>query len=205
VAYLPEDSPFVHGLGIFSLAGFGVDYPGSTGNPLFTAPPSAGLGFGPVRSEFQALLIVPALTYRATNRLPVAAGPTLTLATLRVEPGLFAAPDDANGDGFATYPAATHARTVVGGGFTVGVYYQADGWAVEASLKSPSGWTPSASTPGTSRGSRGTSRSTSTYPRSSRSAALTPGWKAGRSASTSVTSTSRTSTASRTRALYGMM
>ena len=137
VAYLPEDSPFVHGLGIFSLAGFGVDYPGSTGNPLFTAPPPAGLGFGPVHSEFQALQIVPALTYRATNRLSVAAGPTLTLATLRVEPGLFAAPDDANGDGFATYPAATHARTVVGGGFTVGVYYQADGWAAGASLKSP--------------------------------------------------------------------
>jgi len=39
VAYLPEDSPFVYGPGIFSLAGFGVDYPGSTSNPLFTAPP----------------------------------------------------------------------------------------------------------------------------------------------------------------------
>src|SRR5262249_4341526 len=137
VAYLPEDSPFVYGLGIFSLAGFGVDFPGSTSNPLFTAPPPAGLGFGPVHSEFQALQIVPALTYRATNRVSVAAGPTLTLAPLRVEPGLFAAPDDANGDGFATSPAATHARTVVGGGFTVGVYYQADGWAVGASLKSP--------------------------------------------------------------------
>jgi hypothetical protein len=112
VAYLPEDSPFVYGLRIFSLAGFVVDYPGGTGNPLFTAPPPAGLGLGPVHSEFQALQIVPALTYRATNRLSVAAGSTLALPTLGVEPGLFAAPDDANGDGFATYPAATHARTV---------------------------------------------------------------------------------------------
>src|SRR5262245_18630105 len=39
VAYLPEDSPIVYGPGIISLAGFGVDYPGSTDNPLFTAPP----------------------------------------------------------------------------------------------------------------------------------------------------------------------
>src|SRR5262249_30012641 len=51
--------------------------------------------------------------------------------------GLFAAPDDANGDGFATYPAATHGRTVAGGGFTLGVLYQAEVWAVGASVKSP--------------------------------------------------------------------
>jgi long-chain fatty acid transport protein len=137
LAYVPEGSDFSFGLGIFAVAGFGVDYAGSLTNPLLTAPAPNGLGFGPIYSDFQVLQIAPAVAYKLTDRLSVSAGPTIDLATLRADPGLFAPPDDANGDGFPTYPRASHGRTVWGAGFIVGVYYQADGWAVGASFKSP--------------------------------------------------------------------
>jgi len=137
LVYLPEDSPLGFGLGVFAQAGFGVDYAGSNSNPLLTAPPPHGIGFGPVYSDYQVLQIVAAASYRLTDRLSVAAGPTLDLSTLRVDPAIFAAPDDANGDGFATYPRGTHGQTTWGGGFVVGAYYQADTWAAGASVKSP--------------------------------------------------------------------
>jgi long-chain fatty acid transport protein len=137
LAYLPEDSSFSFGLGIFALAGFGVDYAGSATNFPLTAPPPVGIGFGPVFSEFQALQIHPAVACELTDRLSIGAGPTLNLATLKVKPGIFAPPDDANGDGFSTFPQATNSETTWGAGFTVGVYYHAESWAVGASFKSP--------------------------------------------------------------------
>jgi long-chain fatty acid transport protein len=137
LAYVPPGSDFSFGLGIFAVAGFGVDYAASHSNPLLTPPPPAGIGFGTVYSEFEALQIIPAVTYRLTDRISVSAGPILDLARLHAKPGLFAPPDNANGNGFATYPDATHAQTTWGGGFVVGTYYQAETWAAGASVKSP--------------------------------------------------------------------
>jgi long-chain fatty acid transport protein len=122
---------------VFALAGFGVDYAGSTTNPLLTAPAPNGVGVGPVFSEFQVLQIHPAVAYQVTDRLAVAAGPTLDLAVLKVNPFLATAPDNANGDAFFTYPQGNHSETTWGGGFVGGVYYQADTWAAGASVKSP--------------------------------------------------------------------
>jgi long-chain fatty acid transport protein len=137
VAYLPEDSPWSYGLGLFALAGFGVDYPGSATNPLLTPMPPNGVGFGPIYSDFQCLQIAPAVALKLTDNFAVAAGPTLDIASLRVAPGLFAAPNDANGDGFFTYPDASHGRVAWGAGFTVGAFYQEQTWAVGASFRSP--------------------------------------------------------------------
>lgn len=136
LVYLPEGSPFSFGLGMYAVAGFGVDYSGSTSNPLFTATPPNGVGFGAVNSYFEVLQIQPSVAYQLTDRLSVAAGPILDMARLRVAPGLFAAPDNANGDLFLTYPQATHAQGNWGAGFIVGAYYQADTWALGASYKS---------------------------------------------------------------------
>src|SRR5262249_44479835 len=113
------------------------DYSGSLTNPVLTAPPPHGIGFGPVFSEFQVLQITPSLAYRLTDRLALAAGPTLDWATLKLDPAIFAAPDDANRDGFATYPPGPHAQATWGGGFVVGLYYQGDAWGAGASVKSP--------------------------------------------------------------------
>jgi long-chain fatty acid transport protein len=54
------------------------------------------------------------------------------------DPLFLVSPDDANGDGFAHYPAGTHTRIAWGAGFQAGVYYaDPSGWAGGVSLKSP--------------------------------------------------------------------
>jgi long-chain fatty acid transport protein len=136
LAYLPEGSPLGFGLGIFALAGFGVNYAGST-NPILTAPPPAGAGFGPVYSNLQVLQIHPAVAYQLTDRLSVGAGPTVNLAMLALDPWVLAPPDNANGNGFPTYPHGTHMSTTWGAGFNVGAYYRADVWGLGVSFKSP--------------------------------------------------------------------
>ena len=119
------------------MAGFGLDYAASATNPVLTPPPPAGLGFGPVSSDYQVLQIAPSAVYEVSERFSVSAGPTLNMALLRLDPGVFAAPDDANGNGFPTYPSATHGQTSWGGGFILGAYYAADIWTFGASVKSP--------------------------------------------------------------------
>ena len=60
------------------------------------------------------------------------------MASLQLDPGFVAAPDDANHDGFATYPDLTHSRIAFGAGFQVGAYYALEnGWRFGAALKSP--------------------------------------------------------------------
>jgi long-chain fatty acid transport protein len=137
LVYRPDDSPFAFGLGVNAVAGFGVDYPGGTTNPLLGAPPPLGVGVGPVTAAYQVLQVTPSVAYEVTDRLSVAAGPNVSLSQLQLAPGLFVPPDDANGDGFPTYPGATHTRTAWGGGFTAGTYYRADTWAVGFAVRSP--------------------------------------------------------------------
>ena len=142
MVYRPDDSRFALGIGLNAVAGFGVDYAGSNSNPILTARPPVGVGVGPVFSDYQVLQVSPALAYQVTDRLTVAAGPNLDIARLQFEPGLFLAPDDANGDGFATYPSATHTRSAWGAGFTLGIYYRADTWATGVSYKSAQWFEP---------------------------------------------------------------
>lgn len=136
LVYTPEGSKLSMGLGVFALAGFGVDYKASTTNPILTAPPPNGIGLGAVYTDFQVLQIAPSFSYQLTDRISVAAGPTLDLARLQVDPGFFLSPDDANGDGVFSFPSQTHARSVYGGGFTVGAYYHGEKWGFGASYKS---------------------------------------------------------------------
>jgi long-chain fatty acid transport protein len=137
LAYSPECSRFTFGLGVFPVAGFGVDYAGSLTNPVLTPPPPRGIGFGPVYSDYQVMQIAPAVSYRVTDRLSVGLGPTVDVAMLKLNPALFAPPDDGNGDGFFTFPNGTHGETTWGTGFTAGVYFTGDSWAVGASYRSP--------------------------------------------------------------------
>ena len=135
--YRPEGSRWAYGLGVTAAAGFGVDYPGQRVNPILTPRPPAGVGVGPVFSDYQVLQISPAAAYQLTDRLSVGGGPIVNLGRLQFDPGLFLPPGDANGDGFGTYPGATHTRTAWGGGFSLGLYYTGDGWATGVGYKSP--------------------------------------------------------------------
>ncbi len=141
--YKPEHSPWAFGLGVFVAGGFGTNYPGSLTNPVFTPPPPAGAGFGPLTTEFVALQIVPTLAYQLTDRLSVGFSPIVDLTRLSFDPGVLFSPDDANGDGAAHYPTATHTRYHWGGGFSVGLYYLVNqDWRLGASFKSPQWYEP---------------------------------------------------------------
>jgi long-chain fatty acid transport protein len=139
----PADSAWTLGLGIFPAAGFGTNFPGEATNPLLSAPPPAGFGLGAISSSYQMLQIAPTLSYQVTERLSVGAAPLVNMARLAVTPGSFAAPNDANGDGFFHYSTATSTRFAWGAGFQVGAYYVASSdWSFGASFKSPQWFEP---------------------------------------------------------------
>lgn len=136
--YTPQDSNFTYGLGVFPVAGFGVNYAPSATNPILLPQPPVGFGLGGVFSELQVMQIAPTITAQVTERLSIGIGPTVNLALARLDPMFFGSPDDANGDGFPTYPTGgDHTRMHWGAGFQVGLFYRTDGnWDFGASLKS---------------------------------------------------------------------
>lgn len=137
LAFRGEDSPVTFGLGVFAVAGFGLNYAGSDSNPLLTPPAPNGLGFGPIFSEYEVLQIAPAIVYDVSDRLSFSFSPLLNIASIKLDPLIVAPPDDANGDGFATHRNGTHAQTAFGAGFGVGTFYQSQRWSLGASYKSP--------------------------------------------------------------------
>lgn len=134
----PQDSNWTYGLGLFGIGGFVANYPASPTNPILTPPPPAGLGQGQISAQFDLMQIAPTLCYEVSPCLCVGFSPTVVLGRLVAEPALFGSPDDADGNGFASYPAAIGTRTHWGAGFQVGAYYSpADDWHFGATLKSP--------------------------------------------------------------------
>ena len=142
LSHRPENSRVTYGMGAFALAGFGLNYSGSTTNPLLMPPPPAGLGFGPIYSQYQVMQIAPAIVYDVTDELSVSFSPLLDIGMAQLDPAIFAAPDDANGNGFASYPRGTHSRQAWGGGFSLGAYYEVDDWGLGASYKSQQWFQP---------------------------------------------------------------
>jgi long-chain fatty acid transport protein len=137
-----ENSPWTYGLGLFGIAGYRVNYPSSATNPILTPQPSAASGgiggLGRVYAEAELLQIVPTISYALSDKLSIGFAPTLTMGRLAIDPLFLTAPDDANGDGFATYPPGRGTRYHWGAGFQVGVYYITDScWHLGLSVKSP--------------------------------------------------------------------
>ena len=163
LVYLPDDPAWAFGLGLFSVGGFGVDYPASIDNPILAKPPY-GVGQGSVYSNYQVLEIVPTAAYRVTDRLSVGFAPTLALSLLQLNPGLIEAPS-IGPDGTVSYPALTNTRYAFGGGFQVGVYYSLDdGWPWDLPSRALSGLKPIAFTPPTPPATRSPIPSTATCP-----------------------------------------
>jgi long-chain fatty acid transport protein len=140
LVYKPDDSPLTFGLGLFAIAGFGVNYPASNTNPLLgpvnpilTPQPPNGFGLGSIYSELTVAQITPTVAVKLSDRLAIGVAPALDLASLRADP-LFVASPNSNG----AFPSGTHTRIAWGGGVQGGVYYTLDGgWQLGASLKSP--------------------------------------------------------------------
>jgi len=142
LVHKPEDSAWTYGLGLYGVAGFRVNYPGSATNPILTPQPSAASGgiggLGRVFSEAELLQIVPTASYAVTDKLSIGIAPTVSLARVAIDPLFLTSPDDANGDGFPSYPSGRGTRYHWGGGFQVGMYYITDNcWHFGASVKSP--------------------------------------------------------------------
>ncbi len=134
----PPEQTWAYGLGLFGIGGFNGNYASSETNPIFTPSPPVGLGVGRVAAQLDILQLVPTAAWVISDHVSIGLAPTVTLARLTASPAFFAAPDDANGDGFASYPDATGTPYHWGAGFQAGIYYTGDaGWHFGASLKSP--------------------------------------------------------------------
>lgn len=134
----PACSPWTYGLGIFGVAGFSDNYPASLTNPILTPQPPLGVGLGRIATSVEIMQLVPTVSRVLTEKLSIGFAPTITLARLHADPLCLAAPDDANGDLYPTYPSGSGTRYHWGGGFQIGVYYlTGTNWHFGASLKSP--------------------------------------------------------------------
>ena len=133
-----EDSCWTYGIGIFGIGGFSTNYPASLTNPVLTPQAPIGLGLGHVSAQVEILQVIPTVSVAVTDRLSVGFSPTVVLGRLTADPLFLAAPDDANGDTFATYPAGTSTRYSWGLGAHLGVFYTGDNcWNWGASIKTP--------------------------------------------------------------------
>lgn len=132
-----EVSAWTYGLGVAAIGGFRTNYPASSTNPILTPQPPNGFGLGSALSEAELFQIAPTLSYAFTDSFSVGFAPTLTMARLTVDPLLVAQPDDADQNGFASYPSGRGNRWIYGGGFQIGMYYIANhDWRFGAAIKS---------------------------------------------------------------------
>ncbi len=128
VALRSEDSDLTWLVAISGVAGFGVEYeletpvaPGS--NPLLTPQPPRGFGFGEIQSEYQLLTLAGGLAWEMDEHWSLGVALVAAQSRLEIKPAPFAAPDDADGDGFPTYPQADELERAFGGGFRIGLRY----------------------------------------------------------------------------------
>ncbi|QDV25047.1 OmpP1/FadL family transporter [Aureliella helgolandensis] len=119
-----------YGLGVNAVAGFKTNLQTDPSNPVLA--PQAGGGLGRVSSEASFMQLAPVISYSLTERLSIAAGPTITTGQLGIEPFVF---DSPNSNG---YSSGRSTRYHWGAGFQVGAFYiYDDEWRFGASLKSP--------------------------------------------------------------------
>ncbi|EMI23237.1 OmpP1/FadL family transporter [Rhodopirellula europaea] len=124
-----QDPRFTFGLGVNSVAGFKTSLPSSTTNPVLAPQPT---GLGQITSEASFLQIAPVLSMAVTERMSIAAGPTVTTGQVGIEPFVF---DSVNGDN--TYSSGRATRYHWGGGFQLGSYFlMTPDWQLGASYKS---------------------------------------------------------------------
>lgn len=141
-----EDSRWTYGLGMFGIAGFSVNYPGSLTNPVLAPQnnqPGGFGGMGHIYADAQFFQIVPTVSYALTEKLSLGVGPTATIGRLMADPLPFVSPDDADGSLTARYPAGCSTRYAWGGGFQAGLYYITDhSWQFGFTFKSPQWFEP---------------------------------------------------------------
>jgi long-chain fatty acid transport protein len=134
---LADDSRLTLGLGVFGLAGGGVNFAGSATTPILTPHlPPKYFGVGPIYSDISMLGINPMVSYRFTDRLAIGGGPVITSSTGNFAPAFFAPTPGPLG--LPSFPSATNSHAFWGAGFQLGLLYEVnDDWNVGFSYKSP--------------------------------------------------------------------
>jgi long-chain fatty acid transport protein len=120
LVYQPDDSRLTYGMGIFTLGGGGVNFPGDPSNPVLA--PTGPLGktvIGPVASSMTLIQLAPSLAYQVTDKLIVGIGPTIDISLASFDPAVFGAPSGTP----LTFPSATHSQPFWGGGVRAGFVY----------------------------------------------------------------------------------
>ncbi len=129
----PGNSTYTFGLGIYSLLGRTIDFPGSESNPVLAPydPPNS-FGFGPVSASATGLQVSLLMSKQISRYMAVGGGLTVDSVNLALDPALFA---ERNPNG--TFPPATNSRPRWGAGFQVGLFYSdQEKWNFGASFKS---------------------------------------------------------------------
>ncbi len=119
-----------YGMGFLGLAGFAVDYPQDSSNPIFAPQPQ---GFGRLSSSYEFLKIPLAYSYQLSPQLSIGASWNVGRATLSGDPVGFAAPDCSGPQGPCFFPKVDR-DGAYGYGFTAGIHWQlSDSFALGAS------------------------------------------------------------------------
>jgi len=127
---------WAYGLLVVTPGGFGFKYRNNGQNPITTPQPPSGVGVGEIHTNYGLIQVAPSLAYPINDRLSVGISPNIGFASLEVDPFPFTSPDDANRDGFRTFPQSDRSRAI-GGGIQGGLYYKPSVWQFGASVKSP--------------------------------------------------------------------
>ncbi len=127
LVYKPKDpaARWTIGVGMYGISGFGTDYPKSKTNPILTPQAPKGMGFGRIYSSMAIAQVCPTFAYKMTDKWLVGASVIYDFAQLNVDPFPGARPDDANGDGFPSYPNV-YKDTANGAGFQLATLYRCD-------------------------------------------------------------------------------
>ena len=141
LVYRPPGSRTAFFLGGIGLTGFVADYAeqsfAADSNPIVTPQAPKGIGFGAIQSDYRQGKIVLGAARQITDRVSMGGSLVLGLALLKISPVPFVPPDDANGDGFPSYPRASARDLSPGIGFQLGVLYRAtDGLSLGVSYAS---------------------------------------------------------------------
>jgi long-chain fatty acid transport protein len=136
--YHPSGSATAYHFGMLAVSGFGVDYPANTdfSNPILTAQPPNGFGFGRVRSDYMLVTLPLGMARQISERLSIGFSAVPALSMLQVRPAPFSAPVSAGSIMPYYLAAGTHAPSL-GAGFNAGVHYAFERVKLGVSYRSP--------------------------------------------------------------------
>lgn len=123
---------------MLAVSGFGVDYAENTNfsNPILTAQPPNGLGFGRIRSNYMLVMLPLGMARQLTERLSVGFSAMPSLSMLQVIPAPFSVPVTA-GSTMPYYLSAGNNAPAFGAGFSAGVHYAMEKVSLGVSYRSP--------------------------------------------------------------------